>query len=153
MKLLDLLFGKTYLAYDEPEDPDKPLKEYVKSLRIKSDFVRIDGPFLCEKYALKYLDLYKELLQKTYYRINICISRPLALISSDSTFETMDNPRIEFEIPPYNHRFELFANGVDFVVIGVDGNILLNKTDADKIKTVLRKFPLTVKELKSQNLI
>lgn len=145
MKLFDLIFGK---KSKNDEISNRELENYISNLEIESDFVRLDGPFLCANYALKYIDLYKPLLKKTYYAINICVNRSLAVISYDSSFETRDNSRIELGISPYNHRFEIHIEGNDFSVVGVDGNILLNLDDSKRIKSVMKKFPLTSSELR-----
>lgn len=133
----------------EPELSNSILSEYIANLGIKSDFARLEGPFLCENYALKYIDIYSDLLKRTYHLINLCISRPIALISSDTTLDTMDNARVEIGIVPYNHRLEIAFYKNDFSVVGVDGNILLNKYDAERIKTAMMILPITEQELKN----
>lgn len=139
MSFLNTFFGI-------PEDNDSELKSYVESLGFRSDYVKLEGPFLWEQHALKYMELYKDLLKKTYYRINMCVTRPLVLISSDETLDTNDNGRVKLGIAPFNHRFYLSLNCTDFTVIGVDGQILLNGEDSLKLKKVLRNFPITLKE-------
>jgi hypothetical protein len=152
MKLLELIFGS---KQEEPPDLDPDLcnsnlKNYIDNLEIPSDYIKLDGPFLCEKHALKYIDIYKDLLMKTFYSINLCVNRQLALISNDYSLETMDNSRVKFGIVPTNHRFEICLdkkNKDNFTVVGVDGCILLNNNDRDKIKLVLGKFPITTEEI------
>lgn len=155
MSLVDIILGKKkrHTYDDSPVPNDEILKDYTESLAISTGYIRIEGPFLCEHYALKYLDLYKDLLKKTYYNINVCISRQLPVISSDTTLETMDNVRAKLGILPYNHRFELAVSKTDFAVIGVDGCILLNTDDGKRIKTVLKKCPATTQELKQSYLL
>lgn len=152
MNLFSFLLGKKVLT--KYNDPDADLKSYIKSLSIRTDFVRVEGPFLNEQYALKYLDLYKDLFKNSFYKINATIARQIAIISSDSTFKTRDNSRVDFQINPLNHQFQLFVRSrLNFVVIGVDGELLLNKDDSDRIGAVLKKFPLTYQEFKTQNLL
>jgi hypothetical protein len=146
MNIIDFLFHK---KKEEDNLSNSFLKKYVDSLDVPTDYVRLSGPFLEEVYALKYIELYKDLLKKTYYRVNLCIQRPVAIISYDETLQTMDNSRVDLKISPYNHRFELFKGKTDFSVIGVDGCILLNKDDSNNIKSVLTRFPITQQELKN----
>lgn len=148
MSILDLILGR-----ESGSTGDGVLKRYINSLNIRSDVIRLEGPFLDEQYAIKYLELYKELLRTTYYRVNFQIQRPLALISSDKTLEFKDNDRVKLGIQPYNHTFELYLTLVDFDVIGVDGNILLNKNDCLRAKKVLKKFPITMREEETNNRI
>src|ERR1700743_3231481 len=133
MNILSLLLGNIFnpeISYND----DTKLERYIKSLPIKTDFVKVEGPFLNERYALKYLDLYKDLLCKSYYKINVIINRKIALISSDESFSTKDNSRVDLNITPLNHKFELFVRSKNnFVVVGVDGELLLNKDDSDRI--------------------
>jgi len=145
MSILDLIMGR------ETPAGDGVLRRYINSLQIRSDFIKLEGPFLNEQYAIKYIELYKELLRTTYYRINLHIQRPLALISSDKTLETKDNDRIRYNIQPFNHTFELYLTLVDFTVIGVDGNIFLNRNDCERAKKVLERFPITKQEEEINN--
>lgn len=140
MNLIEFIFG-TY------EDTDYDLRRYVEALDIRTTYVKLEGPFLDEEYALKYIDVYKELLQKTYYRINMSVNRRIALISKDDTLETIDNVRVKASIYPFNHKFELCRlSAKDFTVVAVDGNILLNGNDARNIRESMKMFPITLRE-------
>ena len=147
MGILDVLFNKKIVEGNIPSN--SLLKEYIDSLDIETDYVHLDGPFLEERYALKYVDVYKDLLKKTYYRVNLCILRPIAIISHDETLETMDNSRVNLKIMPANHKFEIFKCKNDFQIIGIDGSILLNMDDSNRIKSVINSFPITPQELKT----
>ena len=141
MSFIDFLLGREPSASD-----DGILKKYIDSLSVRSDYIKIEGPFLNSQYALRYADLYKELLKNSFYRINLSINRPLVLISADKTLETMDNNRVKLGIIPFNHRFDLHMTVSDFTVIGVDGNIFLNRDDRIRAKGALERFPITRQE-------
>lgn len=139
MKLFDYLFSK---------NDSFLLEEYISNLEESSDIVNIIGPFINFKYTLNHYAVYKELLKKTYYNINVYINRRLTLISKDPAFEMLDNNRIKLGISPFNHRFGLFIHNNDFTIITVDDYIIQNELDAKNIKSILcKKFPLTEKEL------
>lgn len=153
MKILDLILGTIKQeAPQEDEDPDlssSKLESYVDILPIKSDIVHLEGPFLCEKHALKYLELYRDLLKSTYYRVNLCISRPIVILHPTDAFETRDNCRVKLGIQPANHLLEIeYSNHDGFKVVGVDGNILLNINDTNRLRSAMSHFPIMQAELK-----
>jgi hypothetical protein len=155
MSILDILLGKK--QEETPEKDEEPessiftsyqLKKYASSLPEVPDIIELSGAFLDEKYALKYISIYKELLRNTYYKINLCICRPIAIVCNDETFQTRDNERIKLGIQPANHLLEMcFDNGC-YSIIGIDRNILLNTDDAVKLNHAIKHHPPTEQELK-----
>lgn len=160
MSILDILYGSLRGDGKKEETPEKDeepkssiftpyqLKKYASSLQQVPDIIELSGAFLDEKYALKYISVYKELLQNTYYKINLCICRPIAILCSDETFETRDNERIKLGIQPSNHLLEICFDGCGFSIIGIDRNILLNTDDAIKLNAAIKHHPPTKQELK-----
>lgn len=139
MNIIDLITGRKRLLSE-----DGFISQYIKSLN--TDEINLEGPFITERHALKYSDLYKTLLKKTFYKMNLSINRQIPVISSDHTLCTQDNGRMKLGISPFNHSFGIFLTVSDFTVISIDGNILLNRKDSDQAKRVIYKYPITVEE-------
>lgn len=141
MSILNLLLG-----IDPRSSLDNILKRYIDSLEVRRDIIKVEGPFIDEVYAAKYGEIYKVLLKNTFHRINFVIERAIPVVSSDDTLITRDNERLQLSIAPFRHRFTLERTMYDFNVIGIDGNIFLNKNDCDSVKKFLLRYPITKEE-------
>jgi hypothetical protein len=139
--------GKQEFPSEEDIEEDSKILNYINNLEIKPDIANLSGPFLQEKYAINHLDIYGDLLEKTYFKVNCFASRRFIVVSEDATLITRDNQRIDLNIPPANHELELSITSIDFQVIAIDKCILLNVEDTVKIKNIIKKSPLENSEL------
>jgi hypothetical protein len=153
-EFINTIFGSNDSEEQSEEEPDPyKLKKYISNLEIETDVAKLVGPFLLERYALAHYESFKDVLHRTYSRVNLTIVRYFTLICTDKTFETRDNSRVELGINPFSHRIELSIvkekSDFYFDVKGVDGFILMNTDDIEKVRDLVVRFPPTLQELRT----
>lgn len=115
--------------------------------------IKLDGPFIEEDYLIKHKDRHAKLLQDTFYKCNLVISRDLLILSNDKEFSTRDDSRLEVGITHHIHQLELFFRDCkEFEILAIDRFVILNPVDALTIKNYVTNHPLTGEELKRLHL-
>jgi len=134
--------------YDIEHLSDLDVENYLSSLDFKSDFIKLEGPFFSEEYAIKHYNSCCEKVKT--HRSNLIIARKLVVLANNE-FKTRDNERVCCGIDPYSHTFEMFVNSktLDLCVNTIDGLYLENKNDIEKATELIKKYPPTDKELRA----
>lgn len=125
------------------------VKEYLLTLDFPSNYIKLNGPFFPEAYAQSKPN-FEDVLLEHHHNMTI-IRKIVLLVDSQEVFPTRDNCCVKLGIDPHSHNFELFYDkkSNDFSVNGIDGMLLENKEDRDKLKIIINEFPPSDAELKS----
>jgi len=130
--ILSEIFSSKEDLSDEEDDPDQ-INKYIKLFH--SEIIKLEGGFVLETYAIKHYNRFKELLFNPACSSRIC--KNIVILTEDQEFYTRDNARIQLQLPPSKHILELT---VDKKVVGIDGYLLTNNSDINKLGQLLPKL-------------
>jgi hypothetical protein len=136
---------------EDASSNQEKIDKYLETLDIETQVANLKGPFLSEQQAIKHIDQYKDCLCSTYYNVNCLINRHILLLCDDVSLETRDNARVELGISPFDHMLGICVKKscVDFDVLEIDRNILLNEQDRISIKMAIQRCPPTEMEIRN----
>lgn len=134
MKYLSILYDKLFAS----KDTDVPDIE-----------IELNGPFIFEEHVLRNYEKNKDLTNLIFKKINLCVRRQFIVLSNDCSFRARDNGRLQLGLTPHKHKLELCVNDSNISVLGLDGALLLDRSDCVKMLDVIKKYPLTPQELQS----
>lgn len=129
------------------------INKYIESLKFKTGFVILQGPFVSEQYATHHISQYKSsLISHHYYDCNSIIERKFVFLCKDNSLLLRDNERLNLGINPNNHKIELYIHKekskYTYYVISIDNLIPENEEDLIKLNQLVTEFPPLIEELK-----